>query len=54
MGAIKGQENKEQIKQDIDTGVSRAKEEAKAKKEELEQDAPTERYSTRRPDSTNG
>ncbi len=34
----KGQENKEQIKQDFDAGVSRAKDEAKAKKEELEQD----------------
>ncbi len=51
----KGQANKEQIKQDIDTGVSRAKEEAKAKKEELEQEAPTERYTTPpRPASSNG
>jgi len=50
----KGQENKEQIKQDIDTGVSRAKEEARAKKEELEEDAPTERYTAPPPASTNG
>lgn len=50
----KGQANKEQIKQDLDTGVSRVKEEAKAKKEELEQDAPTERYTTPPSASTNG
>ena len=36
----KGQESKEQVKRDFETGVSRAKEEARAKKEEL-QDAPT-------------
>ena len=43
----KGQENKEQFKQDLDTGMSRAKEEAHAKREELEDDrasSPTERY----------
>ncbi len=50
----KGQANKEQIKQDFDTGVSRVKEEAKAKKEELEQDAPTERYPTRPPETAGG
>jgi len=49
----KGQENKEQIKQDFDTGVSRAKDEAKAKKEELEQDTAAQNV-TPRPASTTG
>jgi hypothetical protein len=42
----KGQANKEQFRRDLDQGMSRAKEEAGAKKEELEQDgtAPTARY----------
>ncbi len=40
----KGQANKEQIKRDLDTGLSRAKDEAQAKKEELQQELPTERY----------
>ena len=45
----KGQANKEQLRRDIETGVTRAKEEAKAKKAELEhegntQPLPTERY----------
>ena len=44
-----GQANKEQIKQDLATGVERAKDEAKAKKEELKQNGqpappPTDRY----------
>jgi len=43
----KGQENKEQIKQDFDTGVSRAKDEAKAKKEELEQDTAAQNVTPR-------
>jgi hypothetical protein len=42
----KGQANKEQFRRDLDQGMSRAREEAGAKKEELEQDgtAPTARY----------
>jgi len=40
----KGQESKAQIKQDLETGVSRAREEARAKKEELQEGAPTVRY----------
>ncbi len=53
----KGQENKEQLKQDLDTGMSRAKEEAQAAKEKVqEQDnqpptGVTEQYTTRRPGS---
>ena len=53
----KGQENKEQLKQDLDTGMSRAKEEAQAAKEKAqEQDnqpptGVTEQYTTRRPGS---
>ena len=44
----KGQENKQQFKQDLDTGMARAREEAKAKQDELRQNgepepAPTER-----------
>jgi len=42
----KGQENKEQFKQDLDKGVSRAKDEVDAKKDELQSDGntSTERY----------
>ena len=42
----KGQANKEQFKRDLDQGMSRAKEEASAKKEELERDgsASTQRF----------
>ena len=43
----KGQANKAQFKRDLDQGVSRAKDEAAAKKDELQSDGetPTERYS---------
>lgn len=42
----KGQANKEQFKRDLDQGVSRARDEAAAKKDELDSvgGAPTERY----------
>ncbi|HXH87529.1 MAG TPA: hypothetical protein VNI55_02870 [Gaiellaceae bacterium] len=43
----KGQENKDQFKQDLDLGMSRAKDEVDAKKDELQEDGAdgsTERY----------
>jgi Conserved TM helix len=39
----KGQENKEQFKRDLDQGVTRAREEARAKKEELSSSEDTQR-----------
>ena len=56
----KGQENKEQLKQDLDKGMSRAKEEAQAAKDKAQQQdgepsaGVTEQYSTRRPGSSTG
>jgi hypothetical protein len=43
----KGRANKEQFKRDLDQGVSRARDEAAARRDELESDGelPTERYS---------
>ena len=38
----KGQANKEQFKQDLDTGMTRAKEEAKAKKDEIQRSGEPE------------
>ena len=40
----KGQESKEQVKRDLETGVNRAKEEARAKKEEMQDTQPTVGY----------
>lgn len=56
----KGQENKEQLKQDLDKGMSRAKEEAQAAKDKAQQQdgepstGVTEQYTTRRPGSSTG
>lgn len=44
----KGQANKEQFKQDLDTGMTRAKEEAKAKKDELQRNGEPESAHTER------
>ncbi len=54
----KGQENKEQLKQDLSTGMDRAKEEAQAAKDKAQEQSSqpstgvTEQYTARRPGSS--